>query len=90
MKATYTQEELAKLSDGERKFIESIESDSKRKAVACSLIHHRLPDKLKVGDDLPNLTLQQLKGTDADSTHTHALRSCVGGRPLLLAFGSYT
>lgn len=85
MKTSYTQEELAKLSDAEQKFVGSIKDDTKRQAVACSLIQHRLPDKLKVGDDLPDLTLQHIDGSG-----NHRLRSCMGGRPLLLAFGSYT
>jgi hypothetical protein len=85
MTRSYTPEDLEKLSAAERKFIESIESEPKRREVACSLIQHRLPDRLKVGDALPDLSLRMIH-----SDEVHPLRSCVGDRPLLLAFGSYT
>ncbi len=85
MKPTYSQQDLEKLSERERTFVESIESEPKRNAVACSLIQHRIPDKLKIGDDLPDLRLQHV-----DSKEMHALRSSAPARPLLLAFGSYT
>lgn len=85
MTANYTLEDLEKLSASERKFIESIESEPKRNTVACSLIQHRMPDQLKVGDALPDLRLREIQSEDF-----HPLRSCVGDRPVLLVFGSYT
>ena len=85
MKSTYSREDLDKLSESDRKLVESIESEPKRSAVACSLIQHRMPDQLQLGDDLPDLRLQHV-----NSEMMHPLRSCVGDRPLLLAFGSYT
>ncbi len=85
MKPTYSPKDLEKLSERERSFVNSIESETKRNAVACSLVQHRLPDQLHLGDDLPDLRLQHI-----GSERMHALRSCVGDRPLLLAFGSYT
>lgn len=85
MKSTYSQEDLDKLSESDRKLVESIESEPERSAVACSLIQHRIPDRLQLGDDLPDLRLRHVH-----SETMHPLRSCVGDRPLLLAFGSYT
>lgn len=85
MTRRYAPEDLAKLSAAERKFIESIESEPKRSTVACSLIQHRVPDRLRVGDALPDLGLKRI-----DTKEVHRLRSCVGDRPVLLVFGSYT
>jgi hypothetical protein len=85
MKPTYSKRDLEKLSERERNFVESIEDEPKRNAVACSLIQHRLPDQLKIGDDLPDLSVQHI-----DSDKMHRLRRSVGDRPVLLAFGSYT
>jgi len=55
-------------------FVDSIDDGSHRDAVACSLIQHRLPDALFVGDALPDLTLQTVDGESSVK-----LRSFVGG-----------
>jgi hypothetical protein len=82
---SYKAEDLEHLSESEQKFVESIEDDAHRNAVACSLIQHRVPDKLAAGDLLPDLSLQKLDGSGAQG-----LRAFVGDRPVLLVFGSYT
>lgn len=85
MKPSYKPEDLEILSERERSFVHSIEQEAHRNTVACSLIHHRLPDKLAVGDELPDLSLRSIDGVE-----TYRLRAYVGRRPVLLAFGSYT
>jgi hypothetical protein len=85
MGSTYQPEDLKVLSERERSFVDGIEDESHQNAVACSLIQHRLPDKLAIGDELPDLSLR-----DIDGAQSHRLRSFVGDRPVLLAFGSYT
>jgi len=45
----------------------------------------RRPDTLRIGDQMPDLELLRLEGGDRIS-----LRSLLGGRPLVLVFGSFT
>ena len=56
-----------------------------RDTVLETVTRFRRPDRLRVGDELPDLALLQLdNGTSVE------LRSLVTRRPLVLVFGSFT
>jgi hypothetical protein len=56
-----------------------------RGTVLETVTRFRRPDRLRVGDELPDLALLQLEdGTPVE------LGSLVNGRPLVLVFGSFT
>jgi hypothetical protein len=56
-----------------------------RETVVATVSRFRRPDRLRVGDALPDLGVLRLE----DGTET-SLRSLAGGRPLVLVFGSFT
>ncbi len=78
-------EDLAKLSERELSMLNRLTDAEQRHTMTCSLIQHRLPDALSVGDQVPDLSLLEL----GQRRHVR-LRQHIGDRPLLLAFGSYT
>ena len=56
-----------------------------RDTVLETVTRFRRPDRLRVGDELPDLAVLQLDdGTPVE------LRSLITGRPLVLVFGSFT
>ena len=69
----------------DRAYVETIEDDELRETVLSSLLRHRRPDRLRVGDPLPPLEL-----VVPDDRSTIPLASLVDGRPLVLVFGSFT
>jgi len=56
-----------------------------RATVLETVTRFRRPDRLRVGDELPDLALLQL-----DNGNSAELRSLVTRRPLVLVFGSFT
>jgi len=68
-------------------FVKSITDVAQQEVVACSIISHRRPDKLAVGDPLPPLELPRL---DSPETQPMVNLASVTERPLVLFFGSYT
>ena len=56
-----------------------------RDTVLATVTRFRRPDRLRVGDTLPELELLRL-----DDGRRVRLRSLVAGRPLVLVFGSFT
>jgi hypothetical protein len=74
----------AYLHPRDQEYIDTLASDE-REAAASTITLFRRPDRLRVGDVLPHLEL--LRCEDARPVR---LASLVGGRPLLLVFGSFT
>jgi hypothetical protein len=75
------------LSDpADRQYVESLPAGVERDAVVASLLRHRSPETLQVGDPLPDATL--LRPDDLEPVEVKQLLG--GGRPLLLVFGSFT
>ena len=85
MSTTLKPEDLEKLIESDRSMLARVKNAKQRETIACSLVQHRLPDALAVGDDVPDLSLLELR----QRRHVR-LRQYVGDRALLLAFGSYT
>ena len=65
-------------------YVDTLAGDE-REAAVSTITRFRRPDRLRVGDALPHLEL--LHCEDARPVQ---LESLVGGRPLLLVFGSFT
>jgi hypothetical protein len=59
--------------------------DDERELVVRTVTRFRRPDRLQLGDELPQLELLQL----ADGERVR-LMSLVQGRPVVLVFGSFT
>jgi len=59
--------------------------DTERETVVATVARFRRPDRLRVGDALPDLTL--LRHDDGSAVR---LESLVTNRPLVLVFGSFT
>ena len=72
------------MTDRDRELIEKQTDPELREAIECTVTTYRRPDRLDVGDAIPDLTLQRLDGTGG--VRLSGLR----GRPLVLFFGSYT
>jgi hypothetical protein len=75
---------LNRLDDRDRAYVETLEPHE-RDVVVATVARHRRPERLRVGDELPELAALRL-GDAARVT----LRGLVDGRPLLLVFGSFT
>ncbi len=67
--------------------VNSITDAEQREIIVCSIISHRRPDTLAVGDPVPALDLAYLEPTETMKTVNLAL---ISDRPLVLFFGSYT
>jgi hypothetical protein len=76
--------DLSRLAPREREFVEGIEDESERETIASTILRYRQPDRLHEGDEMPPLELLRLDGT------AQPLEELVGGRPLVLIFGSFT
>ena len=59
--------------------------DEERAAVVATVMRFRRPERLRVGDPLPDLELRRLE--DGSQLRLGALAD---GRPLVLVFGSFT
>ena len=75
---------LARLDPRDRAYAEELDGDD-REVVVSTVARYRRPDRLAVGDLLPDLTAVRL-----DDGVRLALRDLARDRPLLLVFGSFT
>lgn len=75
---------LDRLDPRDREYAEQLDG-GEREVVVSTVVRHRRPDRLGVGDQLPALTAARL-----DDGSPVELRDLVRGRPLLLVFGSFT
>ena len=75
---------LEGLDPRDRAYAESLES-GEREVVVATVVRHRRPERLAVGDPLPDLTAISL--VDRAPVRLSAL---VVDDPLLLVFGSFT
>jgi hypothetical protein len=75
---------LEHLDPRDREYVESL-PPREREVVVTTLARHRRPEQLRVGDDLPAVSLLRLEdGSRAE------LRALAADRPLCLVFGSFT
>ena len=74
----------ALLDERDRAYIEAMPDPVQQESALCAVTTYRRPDRLKVGDSVPSLTLSDL-GNQA-RVNLAAERD----RPLVLLFGSYT
>jgi hypothetical protein len=75
---------LQALDPRDRAYVEELHGDE-RETVVSTLARYRRPDRLAVGDPLPDLAAARL-----DDGRRVALRDLARDRPLLLVFGSFT
>ena len=75
---------LALLDPRDRAYAEQLDGDE-REVVVSTVVRYRRPDRLRVGDPIPDLAAARL----ADRMPV-ALRDLSRDRPLLLIFGSFT
>jgi hypothetical protein len=75
---------LESLDPRDRAYAEELDGDE-REVVVSTVARYRRPDRLAVGDPLPDLAAARLD----DGTHV-ALHDIARHRPLLLVFGSFT
>lgn len=68
-------------------YVKTLTDPARREVVVCSIVTHRRPDTLAVGDPVPPLDLTYLE--DAAAMQRVNLAS-VSEQPLVLIFGSYT
>ncbi len=73
------------VDDEDRRYVESLAPGAERAAVVASVLRHRAPEALGIGDPLPAVTLRR-----AADLEEIALATLLKGRPLLLVFGSFT
>ena len=72
------------LDPRDREYADSLSGDE-REAVVATVTRFRRPERLHVGDPIPELDVLRLG--DGEQV---ALASIVDGRPLVLVFGSFT
>ncbi len=72
------------LHPGDGEYIATLQDPALREAAFCTVTTYRQPEKLKVGDAVPDVELTAM--------HTGAKLSTADsfGKPLFLIFGSYT
>jgi hypothetical protein len=75
---------LDRLDPRDRAYAEELDGDE-REVVVATVARYRRPDRLVVGDALPDLAAARL----GDGSRLE-LRELARGRPLLLVFGSFT
>lgn len=79
-----SEEQASLLDERDRTYIEAMPDPVQREAALCAVTTYRRPDRLKVGDSVPSLTLSDLDNkarVDLAAKRAH---------PLVLFFGSYT
>ena len=69
----------------DREYVARVVRDAERELVVASLLRHRVPEQLSVGDPMPNVSVTYL-----DQSTVIRLDELVAGRPAVLVFGSYT
>jgi hypothetical protein len=72
-------------NDEDRAYVEQLDDPARRAVVVASLRRHRVPERLAAGDRVPSVALHPTEGGDPVE-----LATLVGGRPVLLVFGSFT
>lgn len=77
-------ERLERLDPRDRAYVERLEG-REREIVVSTVARYRRPDRLRVGDPLPDLAAPRL----GDGALVE-LRRLARDRPLLLVFGSFT
>ena len=82
--ATSEDPRLERLDPRDRAYAGELEGDE-REIVVATVARYRRPDRLRVGDDLPDLSAARL-----DDGARVELRDLVREQPLLLVFGSFT
>jgi hypothetical protein len=75
---------LGVLDPRDRAYAEELGGDE-REVVVSTVVRYRRPDRLGVGDPLPDLAAARL-----DDGRPVPLRGIARDRPLLLVFGSFT
>ena len=75
---------LERLDPRDRAYAEELEGDE-REVVVSTVARYRRPERLRVGDDLPDVAAARL-----DDDVRVELRDLVREQPLLLVFGSFT
>jgi len=73
------------LDPRDREYVESITDAEKRATVVSTILRYQQPDRLQVGEPVPEVELFRLE--DASAVR---LGELVETRPLVLVFGSYT
>jgi hypothetical protein len=73
------------LDPRDQAYVDTITDPGQREVVTCALATYRMPDVIRVGDQLPRLKLHRLGRPEAD-----VVLGVTGRRPLVLLFGSYT
>ena len=76
--------DLARLDPRDREHVERL-PESEREVVVSTILRYQRETALRVGDPLPDLELHSL-----EDSGTVRLRDLLGGRPLVLVFGSFT
>ena len=69
----------------DREYVESITDAEKRVTVVSTILRYQQPDRLEVGDAVPQLELFRM-----EDASTVRLGELVETQPLVLVFGSYT
>ncbi len=82
--ATSEDPRLERLDPRDRAYAGELEGDE-RETVVATVARYRRPERLRVGDDLPDLSAARL-----DDGARVELRDLVREQPLLLVFGSFT
>jgi len=75
---------LERLDPRDRAYAEELEGNE-REVVVSTVARYRRPERLRVGDALPDVGAARL-----DDDVRVELRDLVGEQPLLLVFGSFT
>ena len=75
---------LERLDPRDRAYAEELDGDE-REIVVSTVARYRRPERLRVGDDLPDVAAARLDGHGRVD-----LRDLVREQPLFLVFGSFT
>ena len=75
---------LERLDPRDRAYAEELEGDE-REVVVATVSRYRRPERLRVGDELPDVAAARLDGDERVE-----LRDLVREQPLFLVFGSFT
>jgi hypothetical protein len=76
--------DLSRLNPRDREYVELIEDAAERETIVSTILRYQRPDRLREWDEVPPLNLLRIDGS------TQPLDELIGGRPLVLVFGSFT